>query len=449
MLRLRGLSCWIAAVALCGCGGDAGPLEADRSVLLITLDTTRADHLSCLGGDPRTTPNIDSLAERGWLFTHALSETNVTNPSHVSILTGLRAVRHGVINNVTALAPDVPLFPELLREAGYQTAGFAAVRHLSNIPAWRGFDRIPPVLGTINAQQVTHRAMTWHAQRDATRPYFLWVHYFDPHTPYSPPDDDAAKYYEGDPLAGDGPPIASDEYFRKNTDRSIGKWLGKVRDPAWPRAMYAAEIHSVDREVGRLLEAVRDDDPVIVLTADHGESLDEHELYYDHKGLFEQQLHIPLVIRAPSLGAGRSDLLASTIDVVPTLAELLGVELPEAPSGISLVSVLEGTPSKAIHERTSFVHQHAHNHAAAIRVNDWKLIWPIAKKHPVIPLEPMLFDLGRDPDELDNLYEREGERAELMRQALEPWIDLARVRPGIQVELSEEQRAELEALGYL
>jgi arylsulfatase A-like enzyme len=217
--------------------------------------------------------------------------------------------------------------------------------------------------------------------------------------------------------------------------------------------MYAAEIHYADRELGRLLAALDGlaarRDTVVVVVGDHGESLGEHGIYYGHDGIYEQQLRIPLIIHVPGLGASRSDALVTTLDLVPTISELTGVRLRRDLSGSSLVPLLAGEDSPALAARDRFVHQHAKNLSVALRDGGWKLIWPIFKRHRVLPNRPQLFNLREDPQERVDLAAQQPERVRAMRRELLPWIKLGRVTRGDSPELDDEALEHLRALGYL
>jgi arylsulfatase A-like enzyme len=422
-----------------------------KNVLLITLDTTRADFVSCLGGDPRNTPNIDALAARSTLFRNATSETNVTNPSHVTIMSGLRAIEHGVHNNLFTFPEDLDMLPRAMRRAGFRTAGFPAAGHIGPSIGWRGFQEMPaPNAGsTMKAAANTDRALDWLRTKRAKR-FFLWVHYFDPHTLYTPPKAIAREFYDGDPEAGAGEPIAAHPFFER-VSHTV-EWLGETRDPEYVRAMYAASLHYADREIGRLLSEMHgmalEHETVVVLTADHGESLGEHDVFYDHRGLYEPSVRIPLIIHVPGLPPTISDEPVSTLDIAPTVVELMGLEMRHAMSGISLVPVLEGRASPALPERATFVHQHAGNQSVSVRSGPWKLIWPIDSERGVLPAVPELFHLDDDPRELENLAERHPDRVRELRALIEPWIELGAVPEGETTDMTEEQLEQLRALGY-
>jgi arylsulfatase A-like enzyme len=426
--------------------------------VLVTLDTTRADGLSMLGGVPGATPNLDALGEHAAVFEVAYSESNVTNPSHLSIMTGLRSLRHGVTSNFARVPEGLDSLAASLQRAGYATGAVVAAAPLGRAFGWQGFDVMPDVVGVLDAAEVTDRALAWLAEpRD--RPFFLWVHYWNPHTMYEPPDELFARFYQGDPTAGEGPPIAEAPFFARARDFGLGprlrRWLGDVRDPAWGRAKYTAELHYTDRELGRLLAGLEGagggPDTVIVATADHGESLGEHGIYYAHVGVYDEVLRVPLLLRVPGQEPLRSQIPVWTLDIAPTAAELLGIELQHDPDGLSLVSVLRGEPSEALRARRRFVHQHASNRAVAIRDGPWKLIWPVAESDHVLSSEVQLFDLSADPGELHNRAAEHPDVVERLRAAIEPWVaagPASAARPPARPQLDPAILEQLEALGY-
>lgn len=431
----------------CSPSAEAPPLPKMRNLVLITLDTTRADFLTCLGGDPRITPNLDALAARSCLFTSAMSETNVTNPSHLTILSGLPAIRHGILNNESKMPEDLDTLAAAFQRAGFKTAGFAAIPHVGPKLGWKGFDTLPAPPPQGRASQITARAASWLEQnRDG--PFFMWVHYFDPHMLYTPPPDIRSKFYPGDPTAGDGPPIQSHRYFRKH--KGVGSWLGDARDPDYPRALYAGEIHFMDREIGKLMAAIEraglSDDTMIVAVADHGESMEEHEIFYNHLGLYEQQLRIPLIIHVPGLAPRRIGVPVSTLDIAPTVAEALNIELGHPVPGLSLVTLLAGGSDVKAERRKTFVHQHVNNSAVAVRDGDWKLIWPIKSTYHEVSDAPQLFNLRDDPGELTNLAPTQEARVDRMRKTIEPWIRLKQMKKT--QTMDEEVLQKLRQLGY-
>jgi len=440
--------------ASCSSASD-GWLARGMNVLLITVDTTRADALSCYGGDPRNTPNIDALARSGTLFENAYSATNVTKPSHLSIMTGQRAIEHRVFNNQVLIPPEVEPLPLLFQEAGYATAGFVAAIQLGEQTAWRGFDVIEgPERNREQrrGEDIVTRALGW-VRKHREEPFFLWTHFFDAHTLYTPPAELARRYYQGDPRAGDGPLIGEHPFFAKWDYKAMQRWIAGIRDPAYPLAMYAAEVHYMDRQIGRLLDRMEEmglaEETVVVLVADHGESLGEHELFYDHLGLFDVSLRIPLIVRVPGLEGGRRVPEPVTqLDIVPTLADLFGIRPRHATAGVSLRPVLEDGDVRELAERDFLIFESAHNHQIAVRRGRWKLIWTVQENSARLPREPQLFDLEADPGETRNLYDEHPEVVADLEPRIEPWIELGTLRKGQMPEMSAEILESLEDLGY-
>ncbi len=430
------------------CGG--GSERPKKNLVLVTMDTTRSDFMSFLGADARITPNLDALAERSVVFTNARSETNVTNPSHLTIHSGLPAIRHGVLDNMKQIPAGIDTLASALHRLGYRTAAFVSARNLGHLIGWPDFDTFPEVDSRLSATEVTNAAVAW-LDAHGEGPFFLWVHYYDPHTEYDPPYEIQKEFYPGDPTAGDGPPLAAHPYFGVGHGVRLAKWLGNTRDPAFPRALYAGEIHYVDQQLGRLLgrleRAPRAGNTTIVVTADHGESLDEHGIFYAHRGLYEPQLRIPLLIHDPDVSGGRRDEDVSTMDVVPTLAELLGFRMEHEPPGLSLVPLLHGERTTAFADRDVHVYQNASNHAVAVRRGSWKLILGISDDHYLLSRPPQLFDLASDPGETINIAPLQPELIEELRAIAGPWLRYGAVE-GEGEHLSEQDWQQLRALGY-
>jgi arylsulfatase A-like enzyme len=449
-VRLRRPSALCLAV-LALCAAACGETDRRPSVVLVTLDTTRADSLSCLGGRPGNTPNLDALAARSALFTRAYSDSNVTNPSHVSIMSGLRAMDHGVLNQMTPVPEAVQTLSQAFQRAGYATGGFVSSRHVGRDLGWRGYDEIPKLGNERTAAETTDLALRWLAGVDG--PFFLWVHYWEPHMLYEPPAELAARYYPGDRTAGSGPLLKALPFFSLLPRDGVLQWLGDARDPAWAPAMYAAEVNHTDGAVGRLLDAVAakaGDRTAIVVTADHGESLGEHGIYYAHTGLYDAQLHVPLIVHWPGAKAVRSDALVSALDIAPTVTELTGVSLTSgALPGVSLAPTVRGEVDPKLAAPRELIHQNAHNLAVAVRDGGWKLIWPMGSDHPLLSGKPELFDLARDPGELEDRAAAEPERVAALRKHVERWIAKGPIARQNVPHLDPEAVDRLRALGYL
>ncbi len=453
---LAGASATFLSLALSSCDGGA---SSDKlNLLLITIDTTRADALSCYGAKSGTTPTLDRFAEEALLFERAYSATNVTKPSHLSIMTGSRAIEHRVFNNQVLIPETVDALPLFMEREGYRTGAFVAAVQLGEETGWRGFETVKgPPKGKSQrvGKEVVDETLAW-LREDDDRPFFAWTHFFDPHTLYTPPKKFARRFYKGDPTEGDEPLISDAAWFDGWDYKPMQNWIKGVRDPAFAKAMYAAELAYTDQQIGRLFAYLEQseltDKTVIVVTADHGEHFGEHGLYYDHTGLYETALHIPLIVRVPgsptALSGARSTELVSQLDIVPTLQELFALRVGHPTAGTSLVPLIMNEPN-AFASRDSLIFESAHNHQIAMRKDKWKLIMPIELSHRFLGTEPELFDLSVDPGEMNNLASEFPEVVEQLSSELSPWILTGTISKGELREMSDEVQAGLEELGYV
>lgn len=314
----------VAAGALAGVALWAVRRSHDRpNIVLITIDTLRADHVGSYGDRDAATPTLDALARAGVRFADVIAPAPLTLPSHASILTGLTPPRHGIRNNPGfALPASVPTITEAFRAAGYETAAF-----VSGFPLHRRFglargfdtydDRFPRGDGAAVAPFTERRAdqtvtavrdwLTARTARSETRPYFLWVHFFDPHRPYDPPEPFRARF----------------------TDRP-----------------YDGEIAFVDAQVGALLQALGDPSrahTTVAVMSDHGEGLNEHDEPTHGLLIYTSTMHVPLIFSGAGIPNGRVvTSLARLIDVAPTLAELAGLAPMRGIEGRSLVPAARG-----------------------------------------------------------------------------------------------------------
>jgi arylsulfatase A-like enzyme len=420
----------------------AGTVDAPN-LLLVTFDTTRADHFSCYGYPLLTTPHGDALATRGVLFTRASTVIPVTGPSHASILTSLYPRDHGAIRNGVPMVEGVPTLATILSSHGYRTAAFVSgwtVRgKLTRLN--RGFhiydddmtDRYHMVNSQRPGDQTADHAIAW-LQANQHEPFFVWLHFFDPHAPY-----------RGHGLALEPNPAADQPLDSRR----------KLKH-------YDQEIAFADAQLGRVLEAMDrigvGDSTFIVLTADHGEAFGEHGESGHGRKLYETTQHVPLILVHPSLPAGeRSSLPATTLDIVPTILSLL--QLPPLPlaQGIALNEALQ-TPV-AYRERE--IYQEAFPGArkgiwrffgkrltgepiqVAVRRGRWKAILDPRSD------ELLLFDLARDPDEVRNLAGEEGSPTRQLHPLLTAHAGRQWNPPDSDATLTEDDRRRLEALGYI
>jgi len=442
--------------ALAGCGApeDGGhPPALDGSFLLITLDTTRADRISCYGGPPDLTPHLDRLAAAGIRFADARSQANVTNPSHTSIFTGLRGLDAGILDNHTRLDPSVDTLASAFLRAGYRTAAFPAASHVgAGILEIPGFESIAPVHGAaaLDADVNVDRFLDWLDRVEGER-FFAWLHFFDPHMPYDPPEEIRRQFYSGDPREGPSP-FAEDPVFLL-AHPSVRQEFDDVRDPAYPDALYRGEIHFMDREIGRLLDELERrgilDDLGILAVADHGESHGEHGVYFNHGGLHEPNLRIPMIARLPGFPAGlvvREPV--GHLDIVPTLASLYGLEMDSAPRlGRDLTPLLCGGTVESDDVR---IFECAANKEVAVLKGDYKLIKRVPKSERS-PQLVYLYDLSEDPGESEDRSDELPAVARSLESIVEPWVAAGRSKTWRNPR-DERQRRELErlrALGYL
>jgi arylsulfatase A-like enzyme/Flp pilus assembly protein TadD len=391
------------------------------NVLLITIDTLRWDHLGSYGAAFAATPVLDGLAARGTRFETAVMHVPLTAPSHASMLTGLTPPRHGIRDNgAFVLSPDLESLPAGLKRAGYETGGF-----ISGFPLDRRFgfaahfdtfdDRLPRDAGAGSAAHTERRAdlttdavLEWLRGRATERPWLAWVHYFDPHAPYEPPAD--------------------------------------LRQQFASRP-YDGEVAFVDREIGRLLRRVDEQrllgNTIVLVTADHGESLGEHREETHGVFVYDATVRVPWIMSGPGVAKGLvTSIVARGVDVMPTLLQLAGVPIPVGSDGRSLVPGLRGDtmPDEPAYLESQMAMRHLGWSAVyAMRDAHWKLI-----QAP----RPELYDLSADPQERQNRFEGNSagpvarlERALQSRLAAKPAIE---ARPP-----DRETSDRLRSLGYL
>lgn len=310
------------------------------NVVLITIDTLRADHLGCYGYDRATSPHIDALSRQSTLFERAYTTLPRTTQSVASILTGRYPKTHGARGLFSRLPEVNRTLAEVYREAGYDTAAVVSNTFLRPGQGFeQGFDRYdnpPERWDADSAEDVTTAARDWLDRRSDARPFFLWVHYLDPHWRYEP----GARWVGAFDPGYTGPfTLYQDlDAGRITKGQAIFESRLAPRDEAHVVALYDGEIARTDEAVGALLARLdRVRGPLItLLTADHGESLGEHGYHFAHgEYLYEQGLRVPLMLRAPGLveAGRRTDALVLNVDVAPTLLALCGIDRLQGAEG--------------------------------------------------------------------------------------------------------------------
>jgi len=410
----------LVLIVLTGLIGHSGCSPArPRNLILVSVDTLRADYLSCYGSDKASTPGFDRIAREGVLFENAASVAPTTLPAHASLLTGTFPFEHRVHDNVGfRLRQDLPTLASTLKARGYRTGGFVGSFILDRkFGLAQGFDLYSDetpesdrVLRERRGARVLEEALAWIGSGNE-EPFFAFLHFFDPHRPYDPP-----------------PPFAP-----------------KVGNLEGLEAAYRGEISYVDSLLQRLLAFLDDrglsESTVLVVTADHGESLGEHGEDTHGFFLYQSTLPVPLLIRAPGIRHGeRASALVRTIDIAPTALELLGVEAPSSFEGVSFVSA-------AGEVRTRDVEAYAETFVPRLHYG-WSELRSLRRGSRKLILAPRseLYDLDSDPGEERNRIDEEENGARSLLGRLEELPGPENVQPE---SLDPGTLASLHALGYL
>lgn len=429
-------------VALSGCGqpppSNSAPASASpQHVLLLSIDTLRADHLGTYGYDRDTSPFLDSLFARGLVFDRASSAAPWTLPSHASLLTGLHPHRNGAVAGKRGLAKNVETLPEHLAAQGFATASIVSSRFLGERHGLqRGFahtvvidERPQP------GPPVTAAALDW-AEQLGDQPAFLFVHYYDLHSAYDPADAYLAQFappYDG---------IADGTTPQLQKVRT-GEITFDEADIAHVRALYDAEIRELDDELARLFAGLEQlpfgENMLVIVTADHGEEFLDHGDVLHGRSMHKELLHVPLALIGEGIDPGRRDELATHVDVVPTVLSLMGLATPAGLDGRDL-----SEPDPARH----FVFGEAdHNNETddtlrMVTDGHFKLILDKSDDSRA------LYDLRNDPGETNDVAKQHPEVTALFLSHLEAFENSSAIGEATSA-LSEEDRRALIELGYL
>jgi arylsulfatase A-like enzyme len=447
--------------------------------LLITIDTLRWDHLSCYGYERKTSPIMDNLASEGIIFDKVIVQRPKTTPSFASIMTGLYPWEMGIWGTGQSLPEDYNTIAERLREKGYTTAGITTNANLS--PSFgfsQGFSYyVNPKRAT--ADTITDLTLEWIDNESLEDPYFLWVHYVDPHTPYTPPTPYDSAFIDDLNTSNDLTVPLIDPNRQTGGIRNQ-EWLmgpDKNRNLTYLISQYDGEILFTDSEIGRLLRGMTErglmNKTLLLLTSDHGESLGEHKYFFEH-GYFpyEPCSHIPMIFKFPDdriEQPRRIDAIVQGIDIVPTILELLGIDSSDNISGKSMLPILSGEIAEINHH--AFIeadYSRRLGFSRTIRSKDWVFIYHPNRsiKRPVTPLsilyswydllwlafEDELYYLPDDPYQEINLIQQRRDQY-LKHLALlveyDPWANGA--QPMIQdyESLDKDHYEALKALGYI
>jgi choline-sulfatase len=394
------------------------------SVVIVTIDTTRADRFGCYGSNAGLTPNIDAIAQEGIVFERAQAVAPVTLPSHTSIMTGLYPITHGVRNNgMFVLDDSFETLAEVFSQEGYATGAFISAQVLiEQYGLGQGFDVYNDdlregrkvghsVVPSRRGDLTLNRALEWLDTVDEGRPFFMWLHLYDPHAPYDPPPEYRSKF------------------------------------PADP---YGGEIAFADSLVGNLLGELQqrglDDSTVLTVLADHGESLGEHG-ERTHGFLVNQPtIHVPWILRVPGGGpASRFRQPVSQVDVAPLIAQMVGVETPNAETSDGIIpqaaASAEGAERSVYYEAMLPMYQYGWAALRGLRSQNWVLMSGNRDE---------VFDLDADARELTDLAQTEVLQRDHLREKLDAFVanDTTLDREAA-IEISPSEKEALQALGYL
>ena len=421
-------------------------------IVLITIDTLRADHLGCYGYGRNTSPEIDSLARQSVLFQTAITPRTKTSPAVASILTGQYPHTHEVRTNWVPLPKKAITLQEILRDKNYATAAvlgnYILKREHSGLsPGFELYDdRMPDKelnrnYYEKNAEQINRAALNW-LKENHKKKFFLWMHYQDPHGPYTAPRkyQDTFSHHNNEYI-----PIEKVREYQRLP------WIeeedGKV-DAASYRDAYDAEILYCDESVGKLVAGLSElglEDTVIILAADHGESLGEHDYYFGHGNfVYEACSRVPLIIYAPSIikNPGRIEEQVNLMNIAPTIMDLAGIPIPTGMEGRSLLPMIKGEELSG----DEHIFLERANRIKAVRTDDWKYITDLDQG------TDELYYLRDDPLETKNVALENRRQVEKLKSRLREWMnpnDHIPIGKEHYRKLKETELKALKSLGYL
>ena len=411
------------------------------NVLLIAIDTLRADHLDCYGYGRKTHPALAKLAKTGVLFENYFAPGIPTDPSYMSLFTSMDCFGHEVTNVACPhqMSTKIKQIQQVLQDAGYYTAGVTSLPgHGAHFD--RGWDRREGYPGCNldrdkrekrHAERVNQKAFEVAAALPDKQPFFLFVHYWDPHTPYWPPQPYTRMFYdkpegaERDPGNKSMNAVYAFDGFRD----AYRSWLGDITDTDYVNALYDAEIYYNSVHLAKLFAKMKRlklwDDTLVVVFSDHGEILDEKPGQYDHHGLYEGNLHVPLVMRFPGDAHKGTRVAAMTanVDVAPTILDTLGVPVPRQMEGKSLLPLVRGERDEQYAQL--FLTEATWQCKHGVRTKEWKFIRALSTSprdnwHGDGRRE--LYHLPSDPFEQTNVVQVRPRVAKELERRLDEWL---------------------------
>ena len=399
------------------------------NIILFGMESLRRDHMSLYGYDRITTPNIDNYAKGGVTFNNLISAHIPTTPGYASMLTGMDCFGDGVVAlNQKEIPVDTPVLAEILRREGYTStcvgfegnaAGVGYDNYLS-FPGWGPDHDDGRAHKAANLNEVVLPELERLAAGE--QPFFLFLRHMDPHSPYLAPAPFMDMYFQGDAFDREDDRMQKVYDFKPFGDY-IGSWVPKgCTNPDYVIAQYDAAIAYMDACIRVLLEKIRtlglEEDTIIIFNSDHGETLYDHDCYFDHHGMYDPTLIVPFVIRWKGhLPEGlRIDDYCQQKDLVPTLMDLMGIDPGIKFDGRSLMPLIRGEKLEA--EEEIYITECTWMRKHGWRTPEWKLIVSL---EPDFHFKPMveLYNLYKDPEELNNVAEENPEVVEMLRTRLE------------------------------
>ena len=417
------------------------PKKRQPNVLLIGVDSLRADHMSCYGYPRQTTPHIDHFAQGGTLFENTFSAFIPTTSGYGSMLTGMDVFSTQVValRHKGPLRPEIKTLPEIMREAGYNTT---CVGFTGN-PSSRGFSKYLDFTGwgswnegrspkAQNLNDVTIPELDRLASR--RKPFFLFLRHMDPHAPYLAPAPFERMFYHGNECNPENHSMDPVMAFKPFCD-FFASWMPPgISDKDYVIAQYDGELAYLDSCLQTIFTTLEArgilDDTIVVLNSDHGETLYDHDCYFDHHGIYDPVLHVPTIIRYPGMVPAGKRVRGYNLlqDLVPTLMELTGIETGINFDGRSLLPMARGeVPS---HQSEFYITECTWMRKHGWRTPEWKLILALEPDfHWKPPVE--LYNLVQDPLENNNLAESHPDVVALLKGRMETWIAKREAETGL------------------
>lgn len=441
---MRILAVTVIILMLLSCGRQADDTDPGMNVLLIIIDTLRADHLGSWGYSRDTTPTLDSLASSGTAWMEMQAQSSWTLPSTASMLTGLSPREHGAgfsDGRMYGLATSIPDIQGMLHSRGWQTCAIFNVVFLSeDFGFHRGFDHfdcrgVTGNTGCRRADQTVDDALEWLNDLDAESSFFMVLHFYDPHIPYDPPPPYDTLYADPSNTA------FLDIEQQLTLLNAVNRDGYELNDEGLDNLidLYDGEIAFTDAEIGRLLDEIRNsglvDSTLVIVVADHGEEFLEHSGFEHGRTLYQEVTHVPLIMSGPGVPAGFAiDVPAAHIDILPTILSYLRFAVPEGLTGRNLLdaeySELDIPASNLLWRESP---------QASIRRDDFKIIW----NPDGSGIE--YYDLATDPREQAPLQDPDI----LMVEAVEFYWATPPVADAPYVSFGDAERNQLRDLGYI